>query len=77
MRQVPVGVAPPLGMLGSGRVARHLRHHFSHLGLDLRLRTSSAPEPPPRAQDGRLENQPLNVVYDSVVRADELEETPP
>lgn len=77
MRQVPAGGAPPLDMFGSGRVARHLRHHFSHLGLDLRLRTSFAPEPPPRAQDGPLEDHLFNVVYDSVVRVDELEETPP
>ena len=33
MRQVPISAAPPLGIVGSGRLARHLQHYFTLLGL--------------------------------------------
>jgi predicted short-subunit dehydrogenase-like oxidoreductase (DUF2520 family) len=33
MRQVPAQLAAPLGIVGSGRVARHFHHYFTLLGL--------------------------------------------
>jgi 2-dehydropantoate 2-reductase len=33
MRQVPELETPPFGIVGDGRVARHVRHYFSLLGL--------------------------------------------
>ena len=33
MRQVPMSAAPPIGIVGSGRVARHFHHYFTLLGL--------------------------------------------
>ena len=36
MRQVPARDAAPLGIVGSGRVARHFRHYFELLGLPIR-----------------------------------------
>jgi predicted short-subunit dehydrogenase-like oxidoreductase (DUF2520 family) len=33
MRQVPARDAAPIGLVGSGRVARHFRHYFGLLGL--------------------------------------------
>ena len=36
MRQVPARDAAPLGIVGSGRVARHFRHYFEQLGLAVR-----------------------------------------
>jgi predicted short-subunit dehydrogenase-like oxidoreductase (DUF2520 family) len=46
MRQVP-DAAAPIGVVGSGRVARHLLHYFSLLGLPVRAwsRQASAASP--------------------------------
>ena len=49
MRQVPTLDAPPLGIVGDGRVARHFRHYFDLLGLSVcawsrRATASSPPE---------------------------------
>jgi predicted short-subunit dehydrogenase-like oxidoreductase (DUF2520 family) len=46
MGQVPPPDAPPVGIVGNGRVARHFRHYFGHLGLAVRTwarRDSAAP----------------------------------
>ena len=49
MRQVPARNATPLGIVGSGRVARHFHHYFNLLGLPVcgwsrRERTPSPPD---------------------------------
>lgn len=49
MRQVPALDARPLGIVGDGRVARHLRHYFDLLGLSVcawsrRTQASSPPD---------------------------------
>ena len=36
MRQVPLLAAPPFGIVGNGRVARHFLHYFNLLGLPVR-----------------------------------------
>ena len=47
MGQVPTPAAP-IGIVGGGRVARHFRHYFQLLGLEVRTwsRQSSDPSPP-------------------------------
>ena len=47
MRQVPAGGAPPLGIVGSGRVARHLTFYFTQLGLGVRTWSRSLDGPTP------------------------------
>ena len=49
MRQVPARDAAPLGIVGSGRVARHFRHYFEL--LDLPVCTWSGREPSPSPPD--------------------------
>ena len=48
MRQVPEQHATPLGIVGSGRVARHFHHYFTLLGLPVCVwsRRGRAPSPP-------------------------------
>jgi predicted short-subunit dehydrogenase-like oxidoreductase (DUF2520 family) len=47
MRQVPASDAPPFGIVGNGRAARHIRHYFTLLGLPFvpwsRQEASAAP----------------------------------
>ena len=47
MRQVPTPDAAPLGIVGGGRVARHFRHYFELLGLEVRTWSRQAPAPSP------------------------------
>ena len=48
MRQVPTSAAPPFGIVGNGRVARHLHHYFTLLGLPVSAwsRNGRGPSPP-------------------------------
>ena len=48
MRQVPAQGATPLGIVGSGRVARHFHHYFTLLGLPVCVwsRRGRTPSPP-------------------------------
>ena len=48
MRQVPTSDAPPFGIVGNGRVARHLHHYFTLLGLPVAAwsRSGRGPSPP-------------------------------
>ena len=52
MRQVPASVAPPLGIVGNGRVAHHFHHYFTRLGLSVSTwsRNSAGPAPPETLQ---------------------------
>ncbi|MGQ0429785.1 MAG: DUF2520 domain-containing protein [Gammaproteobacteria bacterium] len=61
MRQVPSGSAPvpaPYGFIGDGRLSRHWRHYFTHLGLPWELwsrrlaRAGEADPDPARALAG-------------------------
>src|SRR4029077_8380208 len=36
MRRVPLVDAPPFGIVGDGRIARHFLHYFNLLGLPVR-----------------------------------------
>lgn len=47
MRQVPTAEAPPLGIVGNGRVASHLRHYFDELGLPTRAWSRKSARSPP------------------------------
>ena len=50
VRQVPASNVPPFGIVGSGRVARHVHHYLTLLGLPVCTWSRRAPEPsPPRA----------------------------
>ncbi len=43
MRQVPAHGAAPIGVIGDGRVARHLLHYFTLLGIPFRTWSRSTP----------------------------------
>ena len=47
MRQVPTSAAPPFGIVGNGRVARHLQQYFTLLGLPVSVWSRSGPGPSP------------------------------
>ena len=50
MRQVPALDATPFGIVGNGRVARHVHHYFHLLGLSVCAWSRRAPDPcPPEA----------------------------
>jgi predicted short-subunit dehydrogenase-like oxidoreductase (DUF2520 family) len=48
MRQVPISAAPPLGIVGNGRVALHFHNYFKLLGLPTSVwsRNKRGPSPP-------------------------------
>lgn len=46
MGQVPESPPPPFGIVGSGRLARHLRHYLDLLGLPWRAWSRDRPESP-------------------------------
>jgi predicted short-subunit dehydrogenase-like oxidoreductase (DUF2520 family) len=48
MRQVP-GTVAPVGIVGSGRLARHLLHYFSLLDIPVRAWSRRQPDPDPVA----------------------------
>jgi hypothetical protein len=47
MRQVPAPAPAPFGIVGDGRVARHIRHYFALLGLPTRTWSRRDPHPSP------------------------------